>query len=280
MPRLGLMDLRHPALVSHSRVYETRRSYDRLISTMGFPILVRWHLYIESGTSNLTHWGRVTHICVSKITIIASDNGLSPGQHQAIIWTNAGIWSMGPLGTNFSEILIEIHTFSFRKMHLKMSSGKRRPFCLGLNVLKEREEVYLALPVIFVLMFICIYVHCDMWAISLIVFWVSNSLLSTHIQMFLLCKEQPNLKVKVYKYSYDHYNDVIMSVMASQITSLTIVYSTIYSGTDKRKDQSSMSLTFVRGIHRWLVNSPHKWPVTRKMFQFDDIIMYYLCFLS
>ena len=85
----------------------------------------------------LTHWGRVTDICVSKITIIGSDNGLSPGRHQAIIWTNAGIWSMGPLGTNFSEILIEIHTFSFRKMHLKMSSGKRRPFCLGLNVLRQ-----------------------------------------------------------------------------------------------------------------------------------------------
>ena len=54
-----------------------------------------------------THWGWVTHICVSKLTIIASDNGLSPGRRQAIIWTNAGILSIGPLGTNFSEILIE-----------------------------------------------------------------------------------------------------------------------------------------------------------------------------
>ena len=59
----------------------------------------------------LTHWGRVTHICVGKLTIIGSDNGLSPGRRQAIIWTNAGIWSMGPLGTNYSEILIEIHRF-------------------------------------------------------------------------------------------------------------------------------------------------------------------------
>ena len=75
-----------------------------------------------------THWGRVTHICVSKLTIIGSDNGLSPGRRQAIIWTNAGILSIGPLGTNFSEILIEILTFSFKKMHLKMSSGKWRPF--------------------------------------------------------------------------------------------------------------------------------------------------------
>ena len=85
----------------------------------------------------LTHWGRVTHICVSKLTSIASDNGLSPGRRQAIIWTNAGILLIEPLGTNFSEILIEIHTFSFKKMHLKMSSVKWRPFCPGLNVLIE-----------------------------------------------------------------------------------------------------------------------------------------------
>ena len=84
----------------------------------------------------LTHWCRVTHICVSKLTIICSDNGLSPGQHQAITWTNVGILLIGPLGTNFSEMLIEIRTFSFKKIHLKMSSGKWRPFCLGLNVLR------------------------------------------------------------------------------------------------------------------------------------------------
>ena len=64
-----------------------------------------------------------------------------------------------------------------------------------------------------------------------------------------------------------------MSVMASQITSLTIVYSSVYSGTDQRKHQSSASPAFVRGIHRWPVNSPHKWPVTEKMFSFDDVIM-------
>ena len=66
--------------------------------------------------------------------IIGSDNGLSPGRGQAIIWTNAGILSNGPLGTNFIEILIKIHTFSFKNMHLKMLSGKWQPFCLGLNV--------------------------------------------------------------------------------------------------------------------------------------------------
>ena len=76
-----------------------------------------------------------------------------------------------------------------------------------------------------------------------------------------------------WKQWFVYYNDVIMSAMASQITSLTIVYSTIYSGVDQRKHQSSASLAFVRGIHRWPVNSPHKWPVTRKMFSFDDVII-------
>ena len=85
--------------------------------------------------NELTHWGRVTHICVGKLTIIGSDNGLSPGRHQAIIWTSSGILLIGPLGTNFSQILIAIETFSFKKMHLKISSAKWRPFSLGLNVL-------------------------------------------------------------------------------------------------------------------------------------------------
>ena len=70
-----------------------------------------------------------------------------------------------------------------------------------------------------------------------------------------------------------HYNDGTMDAIASQITSITIVYSTVYSDADQRKHQSSASLAFVRGIHRWPVNSPHKWPVTRKMFPIDDVIM-------
>ena len=73
--------------------------------------------------------------------------------------------------------------------------------------------------------------------------------------------------------SVTHYNDVIMGALVSQITSLTIVYSTVYSGTDQRKHISSASLAFVQGIHRGAVNSLHKWPVTRKMFPFDDVIM-------
>ena len=94
--------------------------------------------------SDFTHWeasipltdlGRLAHMCVSKLAIIGSDNGLAPGRRQAIIGTNAGILLIGPLGTNFSEKVIEICAFLFKKMHLKMSSGKWRPFCLGLNVL-------------------------------------------------------------------------------------------------------------------------------------------------
>ena len=87
--------------------------------------------------TTLNHWGRATHICVGKLTIIGSDNGLSPGRRQAIIWTIAGILLIGPLGTNFSEILIGIQTFSFKIMRLKVSSAKWRPFCLGLNELMK-----------------------------------------------------------------------------------------------------------------------------------------------
>ena len=82
----------------------------------------------------LTHWGRVTYIRVGKLTIIVSGNGLSPGRRQAIIWTNAGISLIGPLGTNFSEILIEIHTFSiknsFETVVCEMAAILSRPQCV------------------------------------------------------------------------------------------------------------------------------------------------------
>ena len=85
---------------------------------------VRYRIYSQSYSlvweiHILTHWGRATHICVGKLTIIASDNGLSPGRRQANIWTNARILLIGPLDTKFYEILIEIHTFPFTKMHLE-----------------------------------------------------------------------------------------------------------------------------------------------------------------
>ena len=95
---------------------------------------------LTGAIQQLTHWGRMTHICVSQLTIIVSDNGLSPDRRQAIIWNNDGKLSFGPLGRNFSEIVIEIYIFSFTKMHLKISSGKWRPSCLGLNVLNTSRE--------------------------------------------------------------------------------------------------------------------------------------------
>ena len=87
------------------------------------------------------------------------------------------------------------------------------------------------------------------------------------------CGFQMNLALWWYNSRISHYDDVIMGAIASLITSLTIVYSTVYSDADQRKHQSSASLAFVWGIHRGPVNSPHKWPVTRKMFPFDDVIM-------
>ena len=103
-------------------------------SMLNFDLKIFKHLFA------LTHWGWVRHICVSRLTITGPDNGLSPGRRQAIIWTNAGILLIWPLGSNFSEMLIEILTFSFTKMRLKVSSAKWRPFCLGLNVLNGPHD--------------------------------------------------------------------------------------------------------------------------------------------
>ena len=96
---------------------------------------------VSSGCSAelvLSHWGRVMHICISKLTTIGSDTDLAPTRRQAIIWTNGGIlllWPLHALGTKFSEIFIKIHTFSFKKTHLKMSSAKWQQRFLSLNVL-------------------------------------------------------------------------------------------------------------------------------------------------
>ena len=98
------------------------------------------YVYINSITKvpfppdaiGLNSLNRVTHICVDELTITGWDNGMSPGRHEAIIWINTGISLIGPLGTNFSEILIEIQVFSFKKMHLSSANGY--PFCVGLDV--------------------------------------------------------------------------------------------------------------------------------------------------
>ena len=94
---------------------------------------------VSSHRSNLTHWGWVTHICVSKLTIIGPDNGLSPGRHQAIIWTNAGILLIGPLGTNFSvkfnlNSKIFIQENALENVVCEMASILSRPQCVKINV--------------------------------------------------------------------------------------------------------------------------------------------------
>ena len=113
----------------------------QLLVTFRTSILFPVHLHIyetsmpiddcDLGRLVLTHWGRVTHICVDNLTIIGSDNGLSPGRRQAITWTNVGILLIGPMGTNFSEMLIEIHTFSFENVVWKMAAILSRPQCVN-----------------------------------------------------------------------------------------------------------------------------------------------------
>ena len=130
---------------------ENKRFIDWMGGKPPVSFLSSWHVCFHEdnvlrhwstiNATDLTHWGRVTHICVSDVTNIGSDNGLSPGRRQAIIRTNAGILLITPLGTDFSEMLIEIHIFPFTKIHLKMSSGKWRPFCLGLNELIHQSLV-------------------------------------------------------------------------------------------------------------------------------------------
>ena len=122
-------------------------------------------------------------------------------------------------------------------------------------------------------------VHLKWWPVSSRYFcqyqsvnpirWPSMSLSSTCCLLVVEIFVETILSVQ-----YVHYTDVIMNPIASQITSLTIVCSTVYSDADQRKHQSSASLAFVWGIHRGPVNSTHRWPVTRKMFLFDDAIMH------
>ena len=106
----------------------------------GFAVLfsvICWHWGNGMFAPVLVNSLRLNDAYIRRQTNHPSDNGLSPGRRQAIIWTNAGILLIGPLGSNFSEILIGIQTFSSTKMHLKMSSAKWRPFCLSLNVLNS-----------------------------------------------------------------------------------------------------------------------------------------------
>ena len=130
---VSIHDMVHCAL-HNSFAYKCNVVFDTI-----FQVLTVLNAYISRTCEGLAQWCRVMHICVSKIISIGSDNGMSPGRRQAIIWTNDWILSIGPLGTNFSEIWIEVHTFSFKKMLLKMSSGKCRQWCPGLSVLMHTK---------------------------------------------------------------------------------------------------------------------------------------------
>ena len=125
----------------HSEMFALAPTVKRhnLCCSLTICLMRRWHL---------THWHRVTQICGGNLTITGSGNGLSPGRRQASIWTTAKLFIIGPLGTNLRKILIEIHTFSFKKMHLKVS-GKWRPFCVGLGEFKQTLFVVI-LPLIFI----------------------------------------------------------------------------------------------------------------------------------
>ena len=153
---------------------------------------------------------------------------------------------------------IKVQDISFKR-HLKMSFAKCRPLC-------------------FVLQF-------KTWMINTLIFeknasWIVHFFSEpTHLKMSMSVLRNPTVKsrktnVQMFgKLLSMHYGDVIMGVLASQLTSLTIAYSTVYSGADQRKHQSSATLAFVRRIHRSPVNSPYKGPVTRKIFPFHDVIM-------
>ena len=116
-----------------NKKFEQENAFENVVCEM--VAILPWPQWVNSSEAEWRIYASV------KLTIIGSDNGLSPVRRQAIIWTNAGILLIGPLGTNFIEILNEIHTFSFKKLHLKMSSAKWRPFRFGLNVLNTLHNL-------------------------------------------------------------------------------------------------------------------------------------------
>ena len=194
----------------------------------------------------------MTHICVSKLTIIGSDNGLWPGRRQAIIWTNAGILLIRTLWTNFSEILIEIISFSFKKMRLKVSSAKWRLFGIGLNELIDSGAYQVILTK-----------HGRSW-------WLDDaSRDGCRGKLFNCCSLPYGVRTLTSIYlplqwrhngletvsNHQPHNCLLSRLLGSKKTSKHRVTG-LCAGNSPRP-----------------VNSPHKGPVTRKMFPFDDVIM-------
>ena len=190
----------------------------------------------------------MTHICVCRLTITGSDNGLTPGRRQAIIWTNAGILLIGPLGTNVSENFIEFAAFSFTKMRFKLSSAKWRPFCLRLNVSKSLFPMWRFR--------VRDYNHVCREANK------ANGHIDQQLSVepyFDLADDRHHSWTRRKLY---HYIVVIISVMASQITGVSVVFTQpLVHPQVKDKHQKFASLASMRGIRRWPVDSPHKGPV-------------------
>ena len=123
------------------------------------------------------------YICVGNLTIIGSDNGLLPGWRQAITWTNVGILLIGPLEKYFSEMLIDIHTFLFKKIHLKVSSGKWQPFCLCLNVLNIIKKWSENMTKIKFCQMLPLYHHCRLFSIFIDINIVNVKVMTTLSKM-------------------------------------------------------------------------------------------------
>ena len=111
-------------------------------------------------------------------------------------------------------------------------------------------------------------------------YWNSSEMIHNFYDVTYVCTYTEVYFIKTFYHSIEHYSDVMMCAIASQITSISTVYSAVCSGTHQRNHQSSELLAFVSGDHWWLVESPHKGPVTRKMFQFDDVIIWYIMWLT
>ena len=174
----------------------------------------------------LTHWGRVTHICVSKLTIIGSDNGLSPGRRQAIIWTNAGLLLIRTLETHFTGFWSEVNTFSLRKMRLIVPSWKWRPFCLGLNVLTY--NIYRAIGK----SRSCFAINTAYISILILVFeWFAGKLKHIHRTLY------------IYIYIYEIY--IVLCVIAGPVVGFCHFFDNSYN------NWSTAWQVFFLHIYRW-----------------------------
>ena len=239
------------ALHMHWRIVSKARCNRQVHSTAYRVVQTVKKTHTQHSTT-ITHWGRVTHICIWKLTIIGLDDGLSPGRRQAILWTNAEILLILPLETNFSEIFIEIHTFSYSKMHLKMLSAKSRPLHLGPSVLKVYESAicwvyrpyipwlnidaflytlyWLRLLVVSVLFFLNWHIACDMkkcYSTCTAMIQLSEKYMRKHIYCnfvgcsLIVCRPQCN----ALRYEHHHWDAAqLMCLPPMWFTSLSILF--------------------------------------------------------